>query len=78
MAVTILITFHLFMEIVALNKSHSWCHQEHNDALTRGPNVYKKSTYSNMRNHSALIREFIVHLWSANQRTTEAEEVTDT
>jgi hypothetical protein len=28
-------------------------------------------------NQSAFVREFGVQLWSANQRTTEAEEVTD-
>jgi hypothetical protein len=28
-------------------------------------------------NHSAFVREFSVQLWSVNQRTTEAEEETD-
>jgi hypothetical protein len=34
-------------------------------------------SYERVKVHSSFVREFSVQLWSANQRKTEAEEVTD-
>jgi hypothetical protein len=46
--------------------------------LQKGSSV-QESSFEFVRelNHAAFVRELSVQLWSANQRTTEAEEVTD-
>jgi hypothetical protein len=43
----------------------------------RNEQKFPRTRTSNQHQHTSFVREFSVQLWSVHQRTTEAEEVTD-